>query len=101
MEIDYQIISVFTDQNRGYTGNPAAVILLDKLPAERDMQSIAKELKQPATTFLAKEPGEDRFAIRWFAPDAEIGICGHGTAAATAYLGQKKNGFGKFTFVYP
>ncbi|QDH80136.1 PhzF family phenazine biosynthesis protein [Echinicola soli] len=101
MEIDYQIISVFTDQNRGFTGNPAAVILLDKLPAEKDMQNIAKELNQPATTFLVEEPGDDRFAIRWFAPDAEIGLCGHGTAAATAFLGQKKSGERTFTFIYP
>ncbi|GGF45228.1 PhzF family phenazine biosynthesis protein [Echinicola rosea] len=101
MEIDYQIISVFTDQNRNFTGNPAAVILLDKLPAEREMQAIAKELNQPATTFLVKEPGDDRFSIRWFAPDAEIGLCGHGTAAATAFLGQQEPGNRTFTFIYP
>ncbi|AWW32564.1 PhzF family phenazine biosynthesis protein [Echinicola strongylocentroti] len=100
MEIDYQVISVFTDQNRAFKGNPSAVVVTEKLLSEGEMQEIAKRLHQPATTFLAKMADEGRYAIRWFAPDAAIGLCGHGTAAATAYLGTKKRQDSAFTFVY-
>ncbi|GGZ15268.1 isomerase [Echinicola pacifica] len=86
MEINYQIISAFSSKEHNFKGNPAAVIISDQFPEVEQMRRIAKELQQPATTFLVPEDGPGRFFVRWFAPDAEIGLCGHGSAAATAYL---------------
>ena len=51
------------------------------------MQRIAADLNQPATTFIARAGNNKHYLVRWFAPDAEIGLCGHGTLAAIAHLG--------------
>jgi len=86
LEFPFAIINVFSNPATNALGNPSAVILLDEqLPTEK-LQSIASELHQPATTFLWTTPIENEFAIRWFAPDAEIGLCGHGAMAATVFL---------------
>jgi len=98
-EFPFAIINVFSNSAINALGNPSAVILLDeKLPDEK-LQSIGAELQQPATTFLWKTEKENEFLIRWFAPDAEIGLCGHGAMAATVFLSDhfpetaKNNGF--------
>jgi len=101
MRIDYQIISVFSSKKLGFTGNPAAVILLDSFPSREVMQETARELGQPASTFIVRREGANSYNILWFAPDAEIGLCGHGTAAATVFLGLQKPGEGEFKFHYP
>ncbi|WP_186756741.1 PhzF family phenazine biosynthesis protein [Echinicola salinicaeni] len=100
MGIQYQIISVFTDQKRGFKGNPSAVIFLDQDLSDIDLQRIATSLDQPATTFLWEIPKKGEYKIRWFAPSAEIGLCGHGTAAAAAFLNQKTGQNGPFKLHY-
>ncbi|MBD8490531.1 PhzF family phenazine biosynthesis protein [Echinicola sp. CAU 1574] len=100
MEVYYQIISVFTSKEFNYKGNPAAVLLLENHLSRAAMQEMARKLNQPASTFLVKRTGGHGYDIRWFAPDAEIGLCGHGTAAATAFLGIKEQSNGPFTFNY-
>lgn len=50
--------------------------------SEETCQRIANDLNQPATTFIWEAAEEWR--IRWFAPDQEIPLCGHGTMAAVA-----------------
>jgi len=65
-----------------FTGNPAAVILLDAWRDDAALQRIAAELNLPATAFAVPADGEADHAIRWFSPRGEIGLCGHGTLAA-------------------
>ena len=86
----YETIAVFTDSQLNFKGNPSSVLLTEEPLAEEKMQAIAKQLKQPATTFLLPSKDAGTYYVRWFAPDAEIGLCGHGAAAATVYLGQNK-----------
>lgn len=87
-EFPFATINVFSNSNLNALGNPSAVILLDKDVSDDKLQSIATELHQPATTFLWKTEKENEFSIRWFAPDAEIGLCGHGAMAATVFLSE-------------
>jgi PhzF family phenazine biosynthesis protein len=82
----FAIINVFSNSKTHALGNPSAVILLESDLSDEKLQSIASELNQPATTFLWKTGKENEFLIRWFAPDAEIGLCGHGAMAATVFL---------------
>lgn len=82
----FEIISVFCDVAKHILGNPAAVVLLDEAIAEDIMQSLAQDLNQPATTFLWPAERENCYHVRWFAPDAEIELCGHGALAALAFL---------------
>ena len=85
-EFPFAIINVFSNPAINALGNPSAVILLDVNLPDNKLQAIATELQQPATTFLWKTKKENEFLIRWFAPDAEIGLCGHGAMAATVFL---------------
>ncbi|EON79032.1 putative isomerase yddE, PhzC-PhzF family [Lunatimonas lonarensis] len=95
------VYAVFTDPLRGFKGNPAAVVESETPIPAADMQQLAALLGQPATTFLVRSvDNPSRFDVRWFAPDEEIGLCGHGAAAAGAYLGQKYAGLNRFELVY-
>ncbi|HDL8283354.1 TPA: PhzF family phenazine biosynthesis protein [Yersinia enterocolitica] len=64
----------------GLSGNPAGVYLLKKPLSAAQMQSIAAEINLPETSFVWDEG--DKSAIRWFTPEREVDLCGHGTLAA-------------------
>jgi len=75
-------VDAFTDQP--FSGNPAAVCLLDH-PREADwMQKTAQEMNLSETAFLLKE-GEG-FQLRWFTPTTEVDLCGHATLAGAHML---------------
>lgn len=76
------MITVFSDRPNDILGNVSAVVQLDDEIQAKKMQLIANDLNQPATTFIWQK--DDEWNIRWFAPDAEIPLCGHGTMASVA-----------------
>ncbi len=86
MEAPFSILAVFTAPELGFTGNTAAVLFTENPLPEREMKRLASDLNQPASTFLWADKDAHTFNVRWFAPDAEIGLCGHGSLAAIAYL---------------
>jgi predicted PhzF superfamily epimerase YddE/YHI9 len=69
-----------------FTGNPAAVLVLEHEPGDDFAARAGAELNQPATALVwpAGEPG--RFGLRWFAAARELELCGHGTLAAARVL---------------
>jgi PhzF family phenazine biosynthesis protein len=77
-------ISAFCSPDNQQKGNVSAVISLETAITDKQMQAIASDLNQPATTFLI--PNKNGYSVRWFAPDTEIGLCGHGSMAALAYM---------------
>ncbi|WP_329129249.1 PhzF family phenazine biosynthesis protein [Streptomyces sp. NBC_01476] len=82
-----RIVDAFTD--RPFAGNPAGVVLLgaDGFPGDRWMQQVAAELNLSETAFahpLEDAPDAD-WALRWFTPVTEVGLCGHATLA-TAHV---------------
>ena len=67
-----------------FTGNPAAVCLLEK-EAEADwMQAVAAEMNLSETAFVA--PLANGFGLRWFTPATEVDLCGHATLASAQVL---------------
>lgn len=84
------VISVFTFKELDFKGNPAAVFLCDKILDTEDMQQKANVIGLPATSFVSIDE-EGRCNVRWFAPDAEIHLCGHGAAAAGIFLSDHLN----------
>ncbi|CNI39116.1 phenazine biosynthesis protein PhzF [Yersinia massiliensis] len=64
----------------GLSGNPAGVYLLKQPLSAEQMQRIAAEINLPETSFVWDEG--DKSAIRWFTPEREVDLCGHGTLAA-------------------
>lgn len=63
-----------------FSGNPAAVCLLDSWLDDRTLRKVAVENNLFATAFLV--PIADRFELRWFTTHCEIRLCGHATLAA-------------------
>ena len=65
------------------TGNPAAVMPLERWPADDLMQAIAAENNLSETAFTVPSEREDAdFDLRWFTPTSEVELCGHATIAA-------------------
>ena len=67
-----------------FTGNPAAVCILQAPLAEAAMQGLAFEMGLSETAFV--HPEEGAFRLRWFTPQVEIKLCGHATLASCAAL---------------
>lgn len=76
------IVDAFTD--RVFSGNPAAVCVVEKFPSDELMMNIAKENNLSETAFAVKK-GDGKYHLRWFTPGGEVDLCGHATLG-TAYI---------------
>ncbi|MDJ0765855.1 MAG: PhzF family phenazine biosynthesis protein [Myxococcota bacterium] len=82
MKITLMIIDAFTD--KPFSGNPAAVCLMDEHKDETWMQHLAAEMNLSETAFVV--PRASGFDLRWFTPKAEVDLCGHATLASAHAL---------------
>src|ERR1700746_319474 len=72
---------------RPYTGNPAAVLVLDEAPSDEWMAAVARETNLSDTGFVIREELPDAdFRLRWFTPTVEVDLCGHATLASAHCL---------------
>lgn len=78
----YFQVDAFTAQP--FSGNPAAVLVLDRPAQERWMGAVAREMNLSETAFLT--PAEGGYHLRWFTPAAEVDLCGHATLASAHVL---------------
>jgi PhzF family phenazine biosynthesis protein len=69
---------------RPFTGNPAAVCLLDGPRSDDWMQQLAFELGYSETAYVSRT--ESGFSLRWFTPALEVDLCGHATLASAHVL---------------
>ncbi len=67
-----------------FSGNPAAVCILDNWLSDREMQDIASENNLSETAFI--NMNTKPLGIRWFTPECEMGLCGHATLASARVL---------------
>lgn len=68
---------------RPLTGNPAAVMPLDRWLDDELLQAIAAENNLSETAFTVPSGRDDfDFELRWFTPTTEVPLCGHATLAA-------------------
>ena len=82
------IIDAFTD--KPFSGNPAAVCVMESWPSEEFMMKLAMENNLSETAFIVKE--ERGYHLRWFTPGTEVELCGHATLASSYVI---------FTFCEP
>lgn len=68
-------------------GNPAGVVIHDRLPDAATMQAVAAEVGYSETAFAA--PEGDEWRVRYFAPEIEVPFCGHATIALGAALARR------------
>lgn len=67
-----------------FSGNPAAVCVLDSWLDDRTLQAIAEENNLSETAFLVRDASG--FELRWFTPTTEVALCGHATLASAYVL---------------
>jgi PhzF family phenazine biosynthesis protein len=77
------LIDAFADAP--FTGNPAAVCVLQRAVDAQWMQDLAAEMNQAETAFLRARSDGD-WDLRWFTPVAEVDLCGHATLASAHAL---------------
>lgn len=73
------IVDAFTD--RPFSGNPAAVCVMDSWPSDASMMLLAMENNLSETAFIVKE--KTGYHLRWFTPGTEVELCGHATLASS------------------
>ena len=74
-------VDAFAD--RPLTGNPAAVMPLERWLDDGVMQAIAAENNLSETAFTVPSERENAdYDLRWFTPTSEVELCGHATLAA-------------------
>jgi len=78
------VVDAFTDCP--FSGNPAAVTVLDAFPADAAMQAVAREMNLSETSFVVPR-ADGEYDLRWFTPTVEVDLCGHATLAAAFLLG--------------
>lgn len=74
-------VDAFTE--RPLSGNPAAVMRLERWLDDGLMQAIAAENNLSETAFtVPSESGDADYDLRWFTPTTEVDLCGHATLAS-------------------
>jgi PhzF family phenazine biosynthesis protein len=80
MNLDIYQVDAFT--SAPFKGNPAGVCITEQPLSEELMFSIAQEMAVSETAFLTLS----NMNLRWFTPEIEVKLCGHGTLAMTHIL---------------
>ena len=84
-KVRLRTVDAFTDTP--FTGNPAAVVLLEEAASDEWMAAVARETNVSDTAFVMPEELSDaNFRLRWFTPAVEVDLCGHATLASAHCL---------------
>lgn len=79
--VPYWHVDAFAD--RPFTGNQAAVMLLEEWPEDAVLQAIGAENNFAETAFVVRDDtGTADWELRWFTPTSEVALCGHATLAS-------------------
>ncbi len=82
MKIPIFQVDAFT--SKVFSGNPAAVCLLDEWISDSALLAIAAENNLSETAFVVQSGAG--VELRWFTPRVEVALCGHATLAAASVL---------------
>lgn len=84
MKLNIATVDAFTD--KVFSGNPAAICLLENNLSGEQMQEIAMEMNLSETAFVERTSEPGNFGLRWFTPTLEIDLCGHATLASAFWM---------------
>jgi PhzF family phenazine biosynthesis protein len=79
MKIPFYQVDAFS--SKIFSGNSAAVCILESWLDTNVLQSIAAENNLSETAFLVPK-SRGRYELRWFTPTIEVDLCGHATLAS-------------------
>jgi PhzF family phenazine biosynthesis protein len=82
--IPFYQVDAFTDSP--FSGNPAAVCLLDSILPKATMQAVAAEMNLSETAFVQRSGADGVRKLQWFTPEVEVPLCGHATLATAHVL---------------
>jgi PhzF family phenazine biosynthesis protein len=93
---DYLKVSVFARDLE--SGNPAAVCGVSEWPDDRELESIARKIAMPVTSFVRDNNGA--LELRWYTRSGNpVGsMCGHGTLAAAKFVSERNPSLRQFVF---
>jgi PhzF family phenazine biosynthesis protein len=83
MELEVYQVDSFTAQ--AFRGNPAGVCITEDALEDAVMFAVAREMALSETAFLSLSDMQ----LRWFTPQTEVKLCGHGTLAVAHILKEK------------
>ena len=78
------IFQVDAFSERPFSGNPAAVCILEEEKDEDWLRCMAAEINLSETAYIWKI--KNGFLLRWFTPKMEVDLCGHATLASAHIL---------------
>ncbi len=78
------IFQVDAFSEKPFSGNPAAVCLLEEEKDDNWLRDMAAEMNLSETAYLWQL--EKGYRLRWFTPTAEVDLCGHATLASAHVL---------------
>lgn len=84
--LPYFVVDAFT--HKPFSGNPAAVCILDEHKNDDWLQHVAAEFNLSETAFLWHEH-HNQWKLRWFTPTSEVKLCGHATLASAHVLARE------------
>ncbi len=84
MTLLLHVVDAFAD--RPFSGNPAAVAVLEGYPPDEWLQRVALEMNLSETAFVVRR-ADGEFDLRWFTPAEEVDLCGHATLASAHVVG--------------
>ena len=82
MQIPLFHVDAFT--GKSFSGNPAAVCILNAWLDDETLRKVAAENNLSATAFLVRKDTD--YELRWFTPRCEVRLCGHATLASAHVL---------------
>lgn len=85
---EFRIFQVDAFTRTPFSGNPAAVVLLDEWLPDVVLTAIASENNLAETAFLV-EAADGGHELRWFTPTTEVPLCGHATLASAQVLAEE------------
>ena len=90
--LPYFVIDAFTVAapftHKPFSGNPAAVCILNEPKTDDWLQQVAAEFNLSETAFLWHQH-ENQWKLRWFTPTCEVKLCGHATLASAHVLARE------------
>ena len=90
--LPYFVIDAFTVADpfthKTFSGNPAAVCILNEPKTDDWLQQVAAEFNLSETAFLWHQH-ENQWKLRWFTPTCEVKLCGHATLASAHVLARE------------
>lgn len=96
VSVPFYQVDAFTSQP--FSGNPAAVCILEEEISSETMLRVAAEMNLSETAFVQPMADDGTRKLQWFTPAVEVPLCGHATLATAHVLLRERGETGPLRF---